>query len=174
MTDLRRLARDAGRIAVRSSELPAATMLTLAHRLPILWASSPSAWQQAELWRMTLEKPLVLGRVWAALALSPLQVWLALARAWGPRGGAALPFELAALGTAAHGRRHRHGPQAGHPQCPQAVAPARAAQGDPPPLIIRAAGDRLAGSIAMRPREELSVVRCSCRRHSVFLRKGNR
>jgi hypothetical protein len=103
MTDLRRLARDAGRIAVRSSELPTATMLTLAHRVPILWASSPSAWQQAELWRMTLEKPLVLGRVWASLALSPLQVWLALARAWGPRGGTALPFELAALNTAAMG-----------------------------------------------------------------------
>jgi hypothetical protein len=103
MTDLRRLARDAGRIAVRSSELPTATMLTLAHRVPIFWASSPSAWQQAELWRMTLEKPLVLAHVWTALALSPLQVWLALARAWGPRGGAALPFELAALGTAAMG-----------------------------------------------------------------------
>jgi hypothetical protein len=101
MTDLRRLARDAGRITVRSGELPTATMLTLAHRVPILWASSPSAWQQAELWRMTLEKPLVLGHVWAALALAPLQVWLALAR--GPRGGAALPFELAALGTAAMG-----------------------------------------------------------------------
>lgn len=103
MTDLRRLARDAGRIAVRSGELPAATMLTLAHRVPILWASSPSAWQQAELWRMTLEKPLVLGTAWTALALAPLQVWLALARAWGRRGGAALPFELAALGTAAMG-----------------------------------------------------------------------
>jgi hypothetical protein len=86
-----------------SSELPAATLLTLAHRLPLLWAASPSAWQQAELWRMTLEKPLVLGRVWAALALSPLQFWLALARAWGPRGGTLLPLELAALGTAAVG-----------------------------------------------------------------------
>ncbi|MGH6895445.1 MAG: hypothetical protein ACREJ5_02695 [Geminicoccaceae bacterium] len=100
---MRRLARDAGRIEMRSSELPTATMLTLAHRVPILWASSPSAWQQAELWRMSLEKPLVLGRVWAALALSPLQVWMAFARAWGARGAAALPFELAALGTAAIG-----------------------------------------------------------------------
>ena len=63
MSDLRRLARDAGRIAVRSSELPVATVLTLAHRVPILWATSPSAWQQAELWRMSLEKPLVLGEI---------------------------------------------------------------------------------------------------------------
>ena len=103
MSDFRRLVRDAGRIAVRSSELPVATVLTLAHRVPILWATSPSAWQQAELWRMSLEKPLVLGAVWTALALAPLQGWLALARAWGARGGAMLPFELAALGTAAIG-----------------------------------------------------------------------
>lgn len=103
MSDLRRLVRDAGRIAARSSELPAATVLTVAHRVPILWATSPSAWQQAELWRMSLEKPLVLGAVWSALALAPLQGWLALARAGGARGGAMLPFELAALGTAAMG-----------------------------------------------------------------------
>ena len=103
MSDVRRLVRDAGRIVVRSSELPAATMLTLAHRVPILWATSPSAWQQAELWRMSLEKPLVLGAVWTGLALAPLQGWLAFARAWGARGGAILPFELAALGTAAIG-----------------------------------------------------------------------
>jgi hypothetical protein len=103
VSDLRRLVRDAGRIAVRSSELPVATVLTLAHRVPILWATGPSAWQQAELWRMSLEKPLVLGAVWTALALAPLQGWLALARAWGARGGAMLPFELAALGTAAIG-----------------------------------------------------------------------
>jgi hypothetical protein len=103
VTDAKRLVRDAGRIVLRGSELPAATMLTLAHRLPILWAISPSAWQQAEVWRMSLEKPLVLGRIWSALALSPLQFWLALARAWGPHGGAALPFELATLTTAALG-----------------------------------------------------------------------
>jgi hypothetical protein len=103
VTDARRLVRDAGRIVTRGSELPAATMLTLAHRLPLLWTASPGAWQQAELWRMSLEKPLVLGRVWAALALSPLQFWLAVARAWGPRDGAALPLELAALATAALG-----------------------------------------------------------------------
>jgi hypothetical protein len=101
VTDAKRLFRDAGRIVTHGSELPAATMLTLAYRLPILWATSPSAWQQAELWRMSLEKPLVLGHVWTALALSPLQVWLALARAWGPRGGATLPLELAALAPAA-------------------------------------------------------------------------
>lgn len=103
MNDAKGLFRDAGRIVAHGSELPAATMLTLAHRLPILWAVSPTAWQQAELWRMSLEKPLVLGRAWTALALSPLQLWLAFARAWGPRGSAALPFELAALTTAAVG-----------------------------------------------------------------------
>jgi hypothetical protein len=102
VNDVGRLVRDAGRIAVRSSELPAATVLTLAHRLPILWATSPSAWQQAELWRMSLEKPLVLGAVWSALALLPLQGWPALARACGGRN-AMLPFELAALWTAAVG-----------------------------------------------------------------------
>ena len=103
MSDLRRMVRDASRIAVRSSELPAATMLTLAHRVPILWATSPSAWQQAELWRMSLEKPLALGAVCTALALAPLQGWLALARAWGAPGGIMLPIQLAALGTAAIG-----------------------------------------------------------------------
>jgi hypothetical protein len=103
VSDAKRLFRDYGRIVTHGSELPAAIMLTLAHRLPILWAISPSTWQQAELWRMSLEKPLVLGRAWTALALSPLQVWLALARAWGPRGGAALPLQLAALATAAVG-----------------------------------------------------------------------
>jgi hypothetical protein len=101
VSEVGRLVRDAGRIAVLSSELPAATVLTLAHRVPILWASSPSVWQQAELWHMSLEKPLALGAVWTALALAPLQVSLALARAWGSRGGAALPFALAALGTGA-------------------------------------------------------------------------
>jgi hypothetical protein len=103
VTDTARLVRDATQILIRGSELPAATMLTLAHRLPLLWVSNPGAWQQAELWRMSLEKPLVLGHVWATWALSPLQFWLALARAFGPRGSAALPFELAALATAALG-----------------------------------------------------------------------
>ena len=68
-----------------------------------LWARSPSAWQQAELWRMSLAKPLALGAVWTALALAPLHGWLALVWACGGRGGATLPFELAALGTAAIG-----------------------------------------------------------------------
>jgi hypothetical protein len=45
----------------------------------------------------------VLGHVWTAWALSPLQFWLAMARAWGPRGSAALPLEIAALATAALG-----------------------------------------------------------------------
>jgi hypothetical protein len=103
VNDVARLVRDVGRIATHGSELPAATLLTLAHRMPLLWATSPSAWQQAELWRMALEKPLVLGRIWTAWALSPLHFWLALARAWGSPGAAALPFELAALGTAAVG-----------------------------------------------------------------------
>jgi hypothetical protein len=101
MSDLRRIVRDVHRIAARSSELPAATALTLAHRLPVLCGTSPSAWQQVELWRMSLEKPLVLGAVWTALALAPLQGWLALARACGAQGGAMLPLELAALGSAA-------------------------------------------------------------------------
>jgi hypothetical protein len=103
VTDTARLVSDATRILTRGSELPAATMLTLAHRLPLLWATNPGTWQQAELWRMLLEKPLVLGHIWAACALSPVQFWLAVARAWGPRGGAALPLELAALATAALG-----------------------------------------------------------------------
>ena len=90
MTDTTRLVRDTARIMRRGSELPTATMLTLAHRLPLLWVASPGPWQQAELWRMSLEKPLVFGHVWAA-------------RAWGPRGGAGLPLELAALATAAVG-----------------------------------------------------------------------
>jgi hypothetical protein len=103
VTDPARLVREAARIWTRGTELPGATLLTLAHRLPLLWLTSPGAWHQAELWRMCLEKPLVAGHVWAAWSLAPLQFWLAVVRGLGPRGSAALPLELAALATAAVG-----------------------------------------------------------------------
>lgn len=103
MTETARLMRETARIWTRGAELPGAILLTLAHRLPLLWLANPGAWQQAELWRMSLEKPLVAGHVWAAWSLAPLRFWLALARGVGPRRSAALPLELAALATAAVG-----------------------------------------------------------------------
>jgi hypothetical protein len=103
VTDTARLVREATRIWTRGAELPGATLLTLAHRLPLLWLANPGAWHQAELWRMCLEKPLVAGHVWASWSLAPLRFWLAVARGFGPRGSAALPLELATLATAAVG-----------------------------------------------------------------------
>jgi hypothetical protein len=55
-----RLARESAVIVATRGSLCAAAPEVLAHRLPILGAASPApvAWQVAELWRMSLEKPL--------------------------------------------------------------------------------------------------------------------
>jgi hypothetical protein len=98
----RRLVRDAGSIAMRGSEMPAATMATLAERLPVLWGTStaPWAWQAGEFWRMSLEKPIAFGQAWCALSFWPLQAWLAMARA-GDSRRTPLPLALAGLWTGA-------------------------------------------------------------------------
>jgi hypothetical protein len=57
--------------------LPAATATTLAHRLPILAgiSSASALWQAAEIWRMTVEKPVVFWQGWFNLGLWPWQLW---------------------------------------------------------------------------------------------------
>ncbi len=94
--------RDAGSIAAKGAALPAATMATLAERLPVLWGTStaPWTWQASEFWRMSLEKPIAFGQAWCALGCWPLQAWLAMARA-GRGRRPALPLELAGLWTGA-------------------------------------------------------------------------
>ena len=74
-----RAARDAAALSTMAAAIPPATVLTLAHRLPILWGMSaaPAAWQSAELWRMTFEKPFAFWQSWCALALWP---WALAAR----------------------------------------------------------------------------------------------
>jgi hypothetical protein len=94
--------RDASSIALKGAALPAATMATLAERLPILWGTStaPWAWQASEFWRMSFEKPIAFGQAWWALGLWPLEAWLAMARA-GRGRRSPLPLELAGLWTGA-------------------------------------------------------------------------
>jgi hypothetical protein len=71
-----RLARDATRLGTLAGALPAATAVTLAHRLPLLAGLGGSAalGQTAELWRMTLEKPIAFWQAWTACATLPLQL----------------------------------------------------------------------------------------------------
>jgi hypothetical protein len=62
--------------------MPAASSVTLAHRLPILagLSSASAFWQAAELWRMTLEKPVAFWQAWLALGPLPWQlcsIWAA-------------------------------------------------------------------------------------------------
>ena len=75
-TDLARVGRDAARIATLAGALPVATAVTLAHRLPLLAGvgQASALAHTAELWRMTLEKPLVFWQAWLASASLPLQL----------------------------------------------------------------------------------------------------
>lgn len=75
-TDLARLGRDAARIATLAGAMPAATAVTLAHRLPLLAGVGQlsALAHTAELWRMTLEKPLAFWQAWLATASLPLQL----------------------------------------------------------------------------------------------------
>jgi hypothetical protein len=77
MSSTRRLGRDAVRVAAMSHALPMASAATIANRLPILAGLSPAsaAWQSAELWRMTLEKPFAFWRASMALGMLPWQLW---------------------------------------------------------------------------------------------------
>jgi hypothetical protein len=98
----RRLAREALRLSAIGAALPGASVVTLAHRLPILaGVSQASALSQtAELWRMTLEKPLALWQSWLAVATVPWQLWSlwAAAPGWPSSGRADLGLRLAAAG----------------------------------------------------------------------------
>jgi hypothetical protein len=98
----RRLAREALRLSAIGAALPGASAVTLAHRLPILAGLSQTSAlsQTAELWRMTLEKPLAVWQSWLAVATVPWQLWSLWASApgWPHSGGADLGLRLAAAG----------------------------------------------------------------------------
>jgi hypothetical protein len=68
----RQVARESTRLGAIGAALPGASAVTLAHRLPILagLSSASAFWQAAEVWRMTLEKPVAFWQAW--LALGPL------------------------------------------------------------------------------------------------------
>src|SRR5262245_12057115 len=73
----RQVAREAVRLGAIGAALPAASAVTVAHRLPILagLSSASAVWQAAEVWRMTLEKPAAFWQGWLALGLLPAQLW---------------------------------------------------------------------------------------------------
>lgn len=101
-----RLARDCAAIVTMSSALSLATLEVLAHRLPIVWATSPAplAWQMAELWRMQSEKPLAVWQAWASLGAWPLAAAGLLARSV----AAQTPPQELALAAAADGAKTAH------------------------------------------------------------------
>jgi hypothetical protein len=99
-----RLARDCAAIVTMSGAL-SATLEVLAHRLPIVWATSPAplAWQMAELWRMQVEKPLAVWQAWASLGAWPLAAAGLLARSV----AAQTPPQALALAAAAGAKTAR-------------------------------------------------------------------
>jgi hypothetical protein len=95
-----RLARDATRLGTLAAAVPGATAVTLAHRLPLLAGVGGTAQlaEVAELWRMTLEKPVAFWQAWLACASLPLQLgslWLS------GSGRPDLALRLAAAGIGA-------------------------------------------------------------------------
>jgi hypothetical protein len=99
-SNLGRLSRDAARVGVLAAAMPGATAVTLAHRLPMLagLGSTSALTQTAEVWRMTLEKPVAFWQSWLAGASLPLQLWSLWARGAGQPD---LPLRLAGAGVAA-------------------------------------------------------------------------
>jgi hypothetical protein len=73
----RQVARESARLGALGATLPAASAVTLAHRLPILagLSSASAFWQAAEVWRMTLEKPVAFWQAWLALGPLPWQLY---------------------------------------------------------------------------------------------------
>jgi hypothetical protein len=73
----RQVAREAVRLGAIGAALPAASAVTVAHRLPIIagLSSASAVWQAAEVWRMTLEKPAAFWQGWFAFGLLPAQLW---------------------------------------------------------------------------------------------------
>jgi hypothetical protein len=96
-----RLARESARIVAASGSLYAAALGVLAHRLPILCAASPAplAWQVAERWRMSLEKPLAIWQASASLGAWPFAAACLMAH----RAARQAPPESLALALAANG-----------------------------------------------------------------------
>ena len=100
----RQVARETVRLGAISAALPAASAVTLAHRLPILagLSSASALWQAAEVWRMTLEKPVAFWQAWLALGPLPWQLWSIWAAALTPgRGQPDLALRLAGAGLGA-------------------------------------------------------------------------
>ena len=98
------LVRETAGIVATSGSLCAAAFDVLAHRLPIICAASPApvAWQMAELWQMSLEKPLASWQAWARLGTWPLAAACLMARkAAQPAPPATLALALAIDGASA-------------------------------------------------------------------------
>ena len=78
----RQVAREAVRLGTISAALPAASAVTIAHRMPILagLSSASALWQAAEIWRMTLEKRVAFWQAWLSFGPLPwqlLSIWAA-------------------------------------------------------------------------------------------------
>jgi hypothetical protein len=100
----RQVARESARVGAIGGALPAAAAVTLAHRLPILagLSSAAAVWQAAEVWRMTLEKPVAFWQAWLALGPLPWQLWSIWAGALGAgRNQPELALRLTGAGVAA-------------------------------------------------------------------------
>jgi hypothetical protein len=98
-----RLTREGAAVVAMSGAVSAAAIEVVAHRLPIIWATSqaPVAWQMAELWRMHFEKPLAVWQAWASLGAWPFAVAGLVARS----AAARTPPETVALMAGADGAK---------------------------------------------------------------------
>lgn len=100
----RGIARESVRLATIGAALPGATAVTLAHRLPILvgMSSANAFWQAAEIWRMSLEKPIALWQGWLRAGPWPWHLWSIWATALQPgRSQPELALRLSATGLGA-------------------------------------------------------------------------
>jgi hypothetical protein len=99
----RQVARETVRLGAISAALPAASAVTIAHRLPILagLSSASAVWQAAEVWRMTLEKPVAFGQAWLSFGPLPWQLWSMWMAALTARGQPDLALCLTGAGLAA-------------------------------------------------------------------------
>jgi hypothetical protein len=100
----RQVARETARLGAIGTRLPAASAVTLGHRLPILagLSSASAFWQAAEVWRMTLEKPVAFWQGWLALGPLPWRLWSIWAAALAPgRSQPELALRLSGAGLGA-------------------------------------------------------------------------
>lgn len=99
-----RVARESVHLGAIGAALPAATAITLAHRLPILagLSSASALWQAAEIWRMTWEKPAAIWQGWLGVGPWPWDLWRIWAAGLGPgRSPPELALRLSASGLGA-------------------------------------------------------------------------